>query len=123
MVLYFAGDLIWATRIKRAAEDLGIAARPVRTVEMLDARLGEGGVSGLIVDLEGEESAIEILARARESSPDLRVVSYGPHVREDLLARARELGARWVLSRGSFDRDLGGILRELETPNSAAGSA
>ena len=36
-VLFLAADLIWATRIKATAEDLGVAARPVRTMEMLEA--------------------------------------------------------------------------------------
>ena len=30
MILYFANDLVWATRIKRTAEADGIACRPVR---------------------------------------------------------------------------------------------
>ena len=41
MILYLASDLLWATRIKRAAEDLRITARPVRSLEMLEARLAE----------------------------------------------------------------------------------
>ena len=52
MVLYCAADLIWATRIRAAAEAAGIPSRPVRDLAMLEARLADSPVRGLIVDLE-----------------------------------------------------------------------
>lgn len=41
MILYLAADLLWASKIKGAADALAIPCRPVRTMEMLEARLAE----------------------------------------------------------------------------------
>ncbi len=116
MILYLASDLVWATRIKRTAEDAGIACRPVRDIETLDQRLQEGEVRGLIVDLETEERGIEMVraARAHEQGGSIRILCFGPHVREDLLREAHEAGADGALARGAFDRRLVEILQELE---------
>ena len=109
MILFCAGDLLWATRIKRTGDALGVACRPVRTPQMLADRLGEGGASLLIIDLDAPDP-FPILVDARALAPDLHVLCFAPHVREDLIARARSLGAHQVLSRGAFDRGLGEIL-------------
>lgn len=124
MVLYFASDLIWATRIKATAESVGIAARPVRNVDMLRARLGDSPVTSLILDLEAGEPALEVLAALRggEAGPGLdpegkvRVVAFGPHVKVDELGRARAGGADRVMTRGAFDARLVDLLRELDQP-------
>lgn len=63
LILYCASDLLWATRIKRLADDLQLPCRPVRNPDMLRQRLAEGPVSGLIVDLEAEQ-ADAVLAAA-----------------------------------------------------------
>lgn len=119
MIAYFATDLLWATRIKSTAEDLGIPARPVRDITMLDARLGDSPVRGLIVDLDNPEMALPMIRRVREweahadRSP-LRVVAFGPHVESAALGEARRCGADSVLTRGAFHSGLAEIIRELE---------
>ncbi|MEZ6235065.1 MAG: hypothetical protein R3B68_12835 [Phycisphaerales bacterium] len=155
MILYLASDLLWATRIKRAAEDLRIAARPVRSLEMLEARLGEsrgaaagenpkadhgggamgqspgaggggggGGaaasepITGVILDLESPDAALDILGRLRGPSATdadraIRILAFAPHVKTDLMARAKAAGADRVLPRGAFDGNLGRLLGEL----------
>ncbi len=137
MILYLAGNLIWATRIKAAAEDLGVPARPVRTPEMLRARLADSPVRSLIVDLDAGEAAIELIALARaceegaaEASPAgtgeagprvpriprtpcMHILAFGPHVETGLMARAQAAGADEVLARGAFDRRLPSILARL----------
>ncbi len=121
MILFHCADLLWATRVKLAAEDLGILARPVRTMEMLEARLADSDIHGLIVDLESGALGIELIERvvglgegSWAGDNEIRVVAYGPHVAEEALEAAREAGAWRVLARGAFANGLGGILRELE---------
>lgn len=41
MILYFAADLLWASKIKLTADAIGIVCRPVRSVSMLEARLAD----------------------------------------------------------------------------------
>lgn len=123
MILYFAADLLWATRIKATADDLGISCRPVRTSEMLDARLADSNPTALVLDLETAEAGIDLLRhlRLREAEQGgttrIRVVAFGPHVRTDLMDAARVAGADEVLARGAFDRRLPEVLRKLGRPS------
>ncbi|HZW10534.1 MAG TPA: hypothetical protein VFF69_11585 [Phycisphaerales bacterium] len=119
MILYAAADLLWATRIKETCVSLGIAARPVRTLEMLGARLADSPVRGLIVDLETGDLGLELIRRARAAGsarPGLAVVAFGPHVAADLFAAARAAGADRVLARGAFSDRLPELLRALSEP-------
>ena len=118
MILYKAADLIWATRIKETADAIGLACRPARTAEMLAARLDEGGVSALIVDLSADDG-VELLAEAdrlcglRGGRARPRLVAFGPHVRKDLFQAARDAGADEVLTNGSMEHDLPEVLIRL----------
>lgn len=124
MIAYCASDLVWATRIKAAAEDLGIQARPVRNLEMLNARLADSPVRGLIVDLDAHESALPILRRAREWEREgssegfgrrrIRIIAFGPHVETAALAEANACGADAALTRGAFSARLIDLLKELD---------
>jgi hypothetical protein len=119
MIVYFAADLLWSTRIQSTGKQVGIPCRPVRSVEMLRARLADSAVRAAIVDLEAREAAIEIIRALRaEGGPDperrIRIVAFGPHVAVELLEEARAAGADVVLARGAFDRRLPQLLAELE---------
>lgn len=117
MVLYHAADLLWATRIKKTGEAVGVSCRPVRSVEMLDARLADSDVRGLIVDLDSPEVSLELIRamRAREKpAAPVRIVAFGPHVMVEALDQARAAGADDVLARGAFDRRISEILTLLD---------
>ncbi len=115
MILYFASDLVWATRIKATAEDLGLPCRPVRNPDMLAQRLGDSKPTALILDLETEQAGLELLAalRANPAGAGVRVLAFAPHVKKDLMQAARDAGANEVLTRGAFDHDLVDILFRL----------
>ena len=118
MILYAAADLIWASRIKQTADALSLPCRPVRRLEMLEARLAEGGVRALILDLDAMDLCLELTARLRgreagDMEAAVRLVAFGPHVREDLFDQIRKAGADEVLTRGHFDRNLSEILTAL----------
>jgi len=115
MVVYLASDLIWATRIKAAGEDVRVPCRPVRTLEMLEARLADSPVKALIVDLEAGPVALEMVARLRGGAASdgdraVKIVAFGPHVQRDELDAARAAGADLVLTRGAFDQRLADLL-------------
>lgn len=116
MILYFASDLVWATRIKATAEDLGIPCRPVRNLDMLSQRLADSEPDALILDLETEQAGLDLLRglRADEKGKGVRVVAFGPHVKKDLMQAARDAGADEVLTRGVFDHGLVDLLVRLE---------
>lgn len=117
-VLYAAADLIWATKIKGTGDGIGVPCRPVRSLEMLEARLADSDVRGLVLDLDTGALAFELLARLRSGAKAdreraIRVVAFGPHVAVDLLRRAQSEGASAVLARGAFNAQLAGVLRAL----------
>lgn len=117
-VLFLAADLIWATRIKATAEDIGVAARPVRTMDMLEARLADTNATSLMLDLEKPAEALAMITRLRSAAATpreraIRILVWGPHVAKDLLQQARDLGADEVLTRGAFDHHLPEILLKL----------
>jgi len=116
MIAYAAADLIWATRIKRTAEALGLRARPCRTPDALRDRLADSDVRAFIVDLTLGEPAIDLVATVREhpAGRRVRVLAFGPHVQRDLMQRARDAGADDVLPRGALDRDLPDLLIRLD---------
>ncbi|MBX3357590.1 MAG: hypothetical protein KF745_04095 [Phycisphaeraceae bacterium] len=119
MILYLAADLIWATRIKSTADGLGISARPVRSIEMLGARLGDSDVTGFIVDLE-TEAALVLIAELRRAESDhntnktrIKIIAFGPHVDVERLEGARAAGADRVMTRGAFAGRLSDVIREI----------
>lgn len=129
MILYLAADLIWASKIKGTADALGIPCRPVRTLEMLEARLAEATpdspIRALLLDLDKPEEALAMIARLRQppapASPALaapaasriRIVAWGPHVAKDLLQSARTAGADEVLTRGAMDHNMQDLLLSI----------
>lgn len=121
MILYFAGNLIWATRIKGTADALGLPCRPVRTVDMLRDRLADSPVRALVLDLDAPETALELIRFLRSDAAagegverrSVRVVAFGPHIAKDALQAARDAGADEVMPRGAFDHNLVDILLGL----------
>lgn len=118
MIVYFAADLLWASKIKATADALGIPCRPVRTLDMLEARLADSDVKAALLDLDNPEVALSLLARLRgsqatEPQKAIRVVAFGPHVAKDTLQAARTQGADSVLTRGALDANMEDVLLQL----------
>lgn len=124
MIAYFAADLLWATRIKGCAEDMGIPARPVRSPEMLGARLADSDVRALVVDLDSPETALALIRHLREYEAQsggrrVRIVAFGPHVGIEALSAASAAGADKVLARGAFNAHMPALLCWSETGEKA----
>jgi hypothetical protein len=118
MLLYCCADLLWATKIKSTAEALGLAARPVRNLDMLTARLADSPVKALMVDLEAGPVSIELIthvrAHATAAIAAMPIVAFGPHVNVEGLMGAKAAGASAVMARGALNANLPDILRSLD---------
>lgn len=127
MLVYSASDLAWGVRLKSTAEALGLPARPVRTLQMLEERLRDSPVRALIVDLDhpDQDLSLALIRRAAGADvpnapdnpgahvPRVRVLAFSPHVHRDLMQAARDAGADEVLPRGAFAANLPEILLKL----------
>jgi hypothetical protein len=112
MIVFCAADLIWATRIKSTADSLGIPCRPVRSREMLEARLGDSPVRALIVDLEAGEVGFELI-RMVKAKGGIHILVFGPHVAVEAFEQARAAGANAAMARGAFNAKLPKVLQAL----------
>jgi CheY-like chemotaxis protein len=111
MVLYVVRDLLFVSKIREAAEPLGLAVTGVRDVETLasvarDARL-------VILDLALPQAlrALEVLATTPETAA-VPTVGFVGHERVDVMETARALGCRQVLAKGEFAGKVAGLLRD-----------
>ncbi|MEM9643441.1 MAG: histidine kinase [Planctomycetota bacterium] len=103
-VLMLSGDLLFASRVRAAAESAGKSFS-------LSGNLPDqpdGDVEYVVVDLATRFKVVEgLTVRCQDVCPTAKVVAFGPHVQVDRLKAAREEGIQTVLTRGQFDSSLG----------------
>jgi len=122
MILYACSDLIFATRIRAACEDLGCVSRPVRNPPMLQARLDRvddgkpnDPPAALFVDLELGDAGLELIRHAAQhASAPPQILAFGPHVMVEALEAARSAGAHQSLARGGFTSRLPELIRATQ---------
>ncbi|MCX5660429.1 MAG: hypothetical protein NTW19_12000 [Planctomycetota bacterium] len=120
MIVYCCPDLIFGTKIRSTADSLGVPARPARDAQALNNRLtrvDDGKVNepvtGVLIDLELGEVGLSLLEQIKKFDAAIPVVAFGSHVATEVLASARERGADFVLSRGTFSTQLPSILERF----------
>jgi hypothetical protein len=113
-VLYLTSDLLFSSRVASVARQCGANLVVVGSLDRLREMLAAGPSSGVIIDLEHREAdPAAIATMVGEVTPGPTVIAYGPHVKEQLLAAARDNGFDTVLSRGQFDQRMGPLLQSL----------
>ncbi len=108
-VVALAGDMIFAARIRGAAEAVGASVELARNGAALLARARSVLPTRILIDLDGrgyDAPALIRALKADETTASAEVVAFVSHVREDAIAAAREAGADRVLARGAFLRQL-----------------
>lgn len=113
-VLFLSGDLMFASRVRGAAERAGLAFQ-------LAASLPEQAAEEIryvVLDLSTRSSLIStIVAESQAKCPQAMLVAYGPHVQVSRLSAARQAGIPRVLTRGQFDQMLGQMFELDPYPN------
>ncbi len=109
MVVYACSDLIFGTKIRSTADALKVVSRPARDAAMLRNRLDQvddgksnEAVHLVLVDLDMNETAIELITASKAHSPTIPVIAFGSHVATDVLQSARDAGADHVMPRSQF---------------------
>lgn len=120
MIVYCCPDLIFGTKIRSTAESMGVPARPARDAQAMANRLnrvddGKANepVTGVLVDLELGDAGLALLDQVKAFDAAIPVVTFGSHVATEILATAKERGADFVLSRGTFSAQLPTILERF----------
>lgn len=128
MVILYATDLIFTTRIRAEATAVGAAVSVARGVESLRGRLDAARPSGsadtaasgkaagplVIVDLDADE-ALAAIGVASTGAHEARIVAFVSHVRGDLASAARAAGAHAVMARSEFVRRLPELVEGART--------
>jgi DNA-binding response OmpR family regulator len=106
-VLGCIADLMFSTRLRDAARELGHDCQIVRRAGDVPGQLA--GVDLLVVDLMiASGGALELVEAAREAG--VVTVAYGEHVQAEVLQAARDAGADQVLTRFEFTKQLPALL-------------
>ena len=110
MTVYLVRDLMFSSKIREAAERLGVAVEGVRQAAAVVEPARRAQL--VIVDLRLPDAleALELLARDREASA-VPTVGFVDHEKIDVTESARALGCGQVFAKGEFANKLPGLLR------------
>jgi DNA-binding NarL/FixJ family response regulator len=113
MVIAAVDDLLFSSRIRTVAKQVGVEVFFARSPDAILRELRERKPPLLIVDLNGERMAPLDSIRAVAGDPDLagtRIVAFVSHVQTGTILAAREAGAHAVMARSAFAASLADVL-------------
>jgi CheY-like chemotaxis protein len=121
--LLLSDDMIFTSRITGTARDFGLAVKPARSVEALNALIHQQPPGCIIVDLGHSGLSIaSFMENLRKTcTPMPRVIAYGSHVDTETLRTAREAGCYAVLPRSKFVEELPRSLQDWIRAEADAG--
>lgn len=111
--LALVADLIFASRIRGVAAQVGAEVITVGTPEALLQNARERRPGLILVDLDtrvGDAPALINELKGDENLRDVRVIAFGSHLDREALQAARAAGADRVLARSAFVRELQSLL-------------
>ena len=114
MILAVLDDLMFSSKIKTTAGQLGIAVTFARSADAAIAEMRKTAPSLVILDLNNARTnPLGIVASMREDPAlaSIPTVGYASHVQTDVINAARQAGVGEVLARSAFTIQLADILR------------
>jgi PleD family two-component response regulator len=114
MILAVLDDLMFSSKIKTAANQLGVDLRFSRSVAGAIETMRKNPTSLVIFDLNNERIGPLAIVAAMKEDPALAsipTVGYASHVQTDVINAARQAGVGEVLARSAFVQQLGDILQ------------
>ena len=115
-IIFLGNDLMFSSQLLGAAAKLGKKVAVAGSAA--DAAVKLSAECKLVIadlTLDGLDLAAVVTA-TRATAPSARVIAFGPHVDEPLLAAAQAAGADLVLSRGQFHREYAQLLAGICQP-------
>ena len=108
-----SSDMMVSSRVMSTARQAGVPlAIALSAGDLKDRLSGETRLVMLDLSQRGMTAA-EVVGAIRQCAPAARIIAFGPHVDEELLASARDAGCDAVMSNGQFYREQEAILAKL----------
>ena len=114
MILAAVDDLLFSSKIRTVAKQVGAELAFARTPEEILRKVRDDRPSLLLVDLNSAKAEPIATISAIRSDPQLagtRILGFASHVHVDVIRSAREAGADEVLPRSAFAAKLPQILQ------------
>src|SRR5689334_22552540 len=113
MIVAVLDDLMFSSKIKTAANQLGVAVTFARSADAALAEMRKAAPSLVILDLNNARTnPLGIVAQMKQDAAlaAIPTVGYASHVQTDVIDAARKAGVGEVLARSAFTQQLGEIL-------------
>jgi PleD family two-component response regulator len=113
MILAVLDDLMFTSKIKTAAGQIGVAVTFARSADAALAEMRKTTPLLVILDLNNPRiNALAIIAGMKQDPAlnSVRTVGYASHVQTDVIDAARAAGVDEVMARSAFTNQLGAIL-------------
>jgi PleD family two-component response regulator len=113
MILAVLDDLMFTSKIKTAAAQLGVAVTFARSADSALSEMRKTSPSLVILDLNNPRTNPLGLVASMKQDPALAsvpTVAYASHVQTDVIDAARQAGINEVLPRSAFTQRLADIL-------------
>ena len=113
MIVAVLDDLMFSSKIKTAANQLGVPVAFARSADAALAEMRKAAPSLVILDLNNTRTdPLGIVARMKRDAAlaSIPTVGYASHVQTDVIDAARQVGVDEVLARSAFTQQLGAIL-------------
>jgi len=108
-------DLIFITKVKDTAVDLGYSLTVASTESRAKSMIEENRPCVVFIDVTSGEVAAPSAMRAYQELAGVGVwfVAFGPHVEVDILAAAKAAGCHIVMPRSRFAAELPGLIQRF----------
>jgi CheY-like chemotaxis protein len=113
MILAVLDDLMFTSKIKTAASQLGVAVTFARSADAALAEMRKTAPSLVILDLNNPRTSPLGIVAELKNDPALastRTIGFASHVQVDVINAARQAGVDEVMARSAFVQNLAAIL-------------
>jgi len=114
MIIAVLDDLMFTSKIRTTAAQLGVAVTFARSADAALGEMRKATPSLVILDLNNARTNPLVVVSSMKQDPALAsipTVGYASHVQTDVIDAARRAGVGEVLARSAFTLQLADILR------------
>ena len=114
MILAVLDDLMFTSKIRTTANQLGVAVAFARSAESALTEMRKSPPALVILDLNNPRTqplAIVGAMKADAALASIPTVGYASHVQTDVIDAARDAGVQEVMARSAFTQHLASILQ------------